>query len=274
MGAGIIWQIEQALSGRETTIMSREVQSSIIQKSVDVINLLAQHKGRLSQTEIAQATGFNKSSTHRILTILIGQGLVEFDERDRTYSTGPLLISWARAAWEKMDLTLVQDQDLRDLASETGMNVALSVRVEHTVTFTRTNIPHPYRLAVKEGGQSELHNTAAGKVFLAHMTPEERDAYFAVAELEKFTETTLTSRRDIEATLDEIKAKGYAVSDREEFYQVVGMAAPILDHNGRILAAISLWIPLRVASLEALLDCVPRLLAAVEDISARFGQLA
>jgi len=47
--------------------MSREIQSSIIQKSVAVINLLAKQKGRLSQTEIAQETGFNKSSTHRNL---------------------------------------------------------------------------------------------------------------------------------------------------------------------------------------------------------------
>lgn len=254
--------------------MSREVQSSIIQKSVDVINLLAHHKGRLSQTEIAQATGFNKSSTHRILTILIGQGLVEFDERDRSYTTGPLLISWARAAWEKMDLSLVQDQDLRDLADETGMNVALGVRVEHTVTFTRANVAHPYRLAVKEGGQSEMHNTAVGKVFLAHMTEHERDAYFAVAELEKFTETTLTSRQDIEAGLADIRAKGFAVSDREEFYQVVGIAAPILDHDGRILAAISLWIPLRIAPLETLLKCAPALLIKTKEISARFGQLS
>ena len=41
--------------------MSEEIQSSIIQKSVAVINLLARRKGRLSQTEIAQATGFNKA---------------------------------------------------------------------------------------------------------------------------------------------------------------------------------------------------------------------
>ncbi|WP_299782005.1 IclR family transcriptional regulator [uncultured Roseobacter sp.] len=253
--------------------MSREVQSSIVQKSVTVINLLANHKGRLSQTEIAQATGFNKSSTHRILSILMGQELVEYDERDRTYSTGPLLISWARAAWEKMDLSLVKDQDLRDLATETGMNVALGVRIEHTVTFIRTNIPHPYRLAVKEGGQSELHNTAVGKVFLAHMTKEERDAYFKVAELEKFTETTLTKRRDIEAVLEDIRSKGFAVSDREEFYQVVGIAAPIFDHDGRILAAISLWIPLRVSSLDDLLACAPILLNKTNEVSARFGQL-
>ncbi len=254
--------------------MSREIQSSIVQKSVAVVNLLADHKGRLSQTEIANATGFNKSSTHRILSILIGQDLVEFDERDRTYSTGPLLISWARAAWEKMDLSLVQDQDLRDLAVETGMNVALGVRIEHTVTFIRTNIPHPYRLAVKAGGQSELHNTAVGKVFLAHMTEEERDAYFKVAELEKFTETTLTNRQDIEAGLEAIRTQRFAISDREEFYQVVGIAAPIFDHDGRILAAISLWIPLRVASLDRLLAFSPALLAKTTEISARFGQLA
>lgn len=253
--------------------MSREVQSSIVQKSVAVVNLLANQKGRLSQTEIAQGTGFNKSSTHRILSILIGQRLVEYDERDRTYSTGPLLINWARAAWEKMDLSLVTDQDLRDLATETGMNVALGVRIEHTATFIRTNIPHPYRLAVKEGGQSELHNTAVGKVFLAHMTEEQRDAYFKVAELEKFTETTLTKRQDIEATLDDIRSKGLAVSDREEFFQVVGIAAPIFDHDGRILAAISLWIPLRVASLQDLLSCAPVLLNKTREVSARFGQL-
>lgn len=253
--------------------MSREVQSSIIQKSVAVINLLARHKGRLSQTEIAQETGFNKSSTHRILSILIGQELVEFDERSRTYSTGPLLISWARSAWEKMDLSLVEDHDIRELAAETGMNVALAVRVEHIVTFTRANIPHPYRLAVKVGGQSELHNTAVGKVFLAHMTEEQRDAYFDVAELEKFTETTLTSRVEIEAGLGEIRESGYAISDREEFYQVVGIAAPIFDHDQRILAAISLWIPLRNASLEELLACAPALLKKTGEISARFGQL-
>lgn len=253
--------------------MSGEIHSSIIQKSVEVINLLARHEGRLSQTEIAHLTGFNKSSTHRILSILIGQELVAYDERDRTYSTGPLLISWARSAWSKMDLSLVKDQDLRDLADETNMNVALAVRVEHTVTFTRSNVPHPYRLAVKEGGQSELHNTAVGKVFLAHMTEEQRDAYFKVAELEKFTETTLTSRADIEAEFGAIRDDGYAVSDREEFYQVVGIAAPIFDHDGRILAAVSLWIPLRNATLAELLACAPVLRKKTGEVSARFGQL-
>ena len=253
--------------------MVREVQSSIVEKSVAVIDLLARTKGRMSQTEIASATGFNKSSTHRILSILIGQNLVHYDERDRSYTTGTQLISWAKAAWEKMDLSLITDQDLIELSEQTDMNVALSVRTEHTVTFIRTRIPHPYRLAVKTGGQSEMHNTAAGKVFLTHMTDEERTSFFQSAELEKFTETTLTSRAALEADMAQIRTRGFAISDREEFYQVVGIAAPILDYDGRILATLSLWVPLRNATLDTLLGHAPALLTKAEAISARFGQM-
>ncbi|MEO9781236.1 MAG: IclR family transcriptional regulator [Sedimentitalea sp.] len=254
--------------------MVREVQSSIVEKSVTVIDLLAQTRGRLSQTEIANKTGFNKSSTHRILSILMGQGLVHFDERDRSYSTGPRLVSWAQAAWSKMDLSLIDDQDLLELSESTGLNVAVGVRSGNTITFTRTRIPHPYRLAVKTGGQSELHNTAAGKLFLAYMTDEELAAYFAEAELEKFTETTLTTEKALRADIARSLERGFAISDREEFYQVSGIAAPILDYDRRMLAALSLWVPLRNASFEQLLESAPMLLAKAEQISARFGQMS
>lgn len=251
--------------------MVREIQSSVVEKSVAVIDLLAKTKGRLTQTEIVNATGFNKSSTHRILSILIGQELVDHDERDRTYSTGPRLLSWARSAWDKMDLSLIEEQDLIELSEQTGMNVALAVRSEHTVTFIRTRIPHPYRLAVKTGGQSELHNTAAGKVFLAHMTDEQRDAYFDHADLDKFTETTLTTRAELDEDRIAVRQRGYAISDREEFFQTVGIAAPIFAHDQQILASLSLWTPLRVAKLQDLLDRANLLVRKTTEISARFG---
>ena len=135
--------------------MAREVQSSIVEKSVTVLDLLAQTPGRLSYSEIVAATGFNKSSAHRILSILIGQQLVQFDERDKSYSVGPKLISWARAAWQKTDLEQIEDQDLIELSEATGGNVAVSVLSEQSVTFIKTRIPHPYKLAVKIGGQSD-----------------------------------------------------------------------------------------------------------------------
>lgn len=254
--------------------MAREVQSSIIEKSVEVIDLLARSRSRLTQSELVAETGFNKSSTHRILSILMGQGLVQFDDRDRSYTVGPRLVQWARAAWEKMDLSLITDQDIGSLGTATNMNVAMSVRSGHAVTFIRARQPHHFRLAVKMGGQSDLHNTAAGKVFLAWMEEEDVSAYFAQADLDRFTETTLTTESELRADMEKTRKRGFAISDREEFFQICGIAAPVFDYDRRILAAISLWTPLRNASLEELLECAPLLLEVTNEFSARFGQMA
>ena len=158
--------------------MVRVVQSSIVEKSVIVVDILAQAPGKMNQMEIIEQSGINKSSVYRILSILVGQGLVDFDEREKLYSVGPKLVNWARAAWQKTDLSLIEDQDLAKLSAATGLNVAVSVLSETTVTFIRTRIPKPYKFAVKVGGQSELHCTAAGKIFLAYMSDTEQAQYF------------------------------------------------------------------------------------------------
>lgn len=254
--------------------MAREVQSSIVEKCVVVLDLLARATGNMSYSEIAETTGYNKSSTHRILSILMGQGLVQLDERNKSYSVGPKLVSWARSAWQKTDLNQIEDTDLSDLSKATGMNVAVAVLSDNSVTFIRTNIIRPYKLAVKIGGQSELHCTAVGKVFLAYMEPLEREEYLRTAEMEKYTETTLTTPDALSRDIAQVRERGYAIADREEFYQVVGMAAPILDYEDRILAALSLWIPTRFASLEELQSNAPALLETASTISKRFGSMA
>lgn len=253
--------------------MGREVQSSIIEKSVTVMDLLARAQNKLSYSEIVAATGFNKSSTHRILAILLGQQLIHFDERDRSYSVGPKLVSWARAAWQKTDLSQIEDQDLIKLSESTGMNVAVSVLSEQTVTFIKTHIVHPYKLAVKIGGQSDLHCTAAGKVFLSYMEKPDLERYLATADLEKYTETTPTDQKTLLRDIKQAQENGYAVANREEFWQVVGIAAPIVDYDNRVMAALSLWTLTRIASLESIKEESETLLKTAANISARFGSM-
>ncbi|WP_240923529.1 IclR family transcriptional regulator [uncultured Psychromonas sp.] len=253
--------------------MAREVQSSIVEKLVVVLDILAKAPGKLTYSEIVAASGFNKSSTHRILSILMGQALVEFSERDKSYTVGPKLFSWARAAWQKTDLEQIEGQDLIDLGNATGMNVAVAVLSDYSATFIRTRIIKPYKLAVKLGGQSDLHCTAVGKLFLSHMDKVELDKYLDTAELEKFTENTLTDQKSLLRDIEQIKIKGYATSNREEFWQVVGIAVPIVDYDNRIMASLSLWTPTRFASLEALESEAPLLLETAAKISARFGSM-
>lgn len=247
--------------------------SSIISKSVQLLDILAVSTNSLSYTELVAATGFSKSSTHRILSILVNEGLVEFSESEKSYSVGPKLITWARAAWQKTDINLIKDIDLIKLRDESGMNVAVSVLVENAVLFIRTVDKQSVRYAPKVGQQSPLHCTAAGKVFLAFGDPVERERLLSEIEYEKFTDRTIATRAALQKELVGVREKGFASVKGEEMLQISGIAVPVTDYQARVVAAISLWAPSKLATIEELIATAPALMDFGKGISARFGQM-
>ncbi|WP_417210413.1 IclR family transcriptional regulator [Antarctobacter sp.] len=254
--------------------MGRELQSSIVDKCATVLDTLAASQSTMSFTEIVETTSFTKSSAHRIIAILLGEEMLSYEERTRSYTLGPRVLNWARAAWQKTDLQQISDAELAELRDRTGLNVAVSIPNGDAVMFIRTLDTKSVRYAAKVGELSPLHCTAAGKLFLAYDGNEGKGTLPAGYELEKYTETTITDPDRLADELSRIRSQGYATCDREEFLQVSGIAAPVLDYQSKIIAALSLWAPTNVASIESLLPHVPVLKETAALISARFGAMA
>ena len=97
------------------------------------------------------------------------------------------------------------------------------------------------------------HCTALGKVLLAHMTPAERRQLLAAHPLERRTPKTITSLRRLEVEVTAVMKRGYAVDNEELNTGVMCVAAPIRDHAGVVVAAISLSL-LKARVTEARLE--------------------
>jgi DNA-binding IclR family transcriptional regulator len=83
------------------------------------------------------------------------------------------------------------------------------------------------------------HCTALGKALLAHLSPGERRDLLAGRPLERRTAKTITSLRRLEVEMARVLARGYAVDDEELHEGVLCVAAPVRDHAGEVVAAIS-----------------------------------
>ncbi len=247
-------------------------QSSIVTKCGQVLDLLADAGHPLSFTEIQQRSGMVKSSTHRILAILTGEGLAEQDARTKAYRLGPRLIGWALTAWRSTDLLQVAEPELEALAAATGVNVALAIRDAESVLFLRTIDRFPVRYAPKVGEHAPLHCTAVGKTMIAFLPAEQRSQLLDRLTLERYTEHTLVTLAALEADLAIVRRQGYATSDREEFLQVCGIAAPIHDSQGALVAAICLWAPVGQSDMAHLSAFGRQLCKVCEGISTRLGQ--
>ena len=246
--------------------------SSIVSKSSSVLDTICASSAPLSFTQVARLTGLPKSSTHRILSILIEERLIACDRDRQTYEPGTRLIGWAVSALGANDMPGLSAAAMERLNEKTGAHVALSILDGSSVLYLKTvDSIEPYRLAPRIGERSAIHACAAGKAMLAHVRPQRRQATISRLKLERYTEHTIVTPQALMEDLRRVREDGIAMCDREEFLQVAGISAPVFGHHGEVVAAISLWNIVEHQSINELLSFSNDLLSATNTLSARLG---
>lgn len=246
--------------------------SSIISKSIRVLDIICASRTRLTYSQITEASGLPKSSTHRLLSILREEGLVVLDPLRNIYGPGPILMGWATNVLSAADLPEISATPLMKLSSEVKTGTAISILDGSQVLWLRiVDYPSRHRQAPRVGDRTPVHVCAAGKTLLAFSENAQRQAILDMMEFEPFTHRTITDSKVFAAELEKVRELGIAISNREEYLQDVGLAAPVFDHNGDVIAAVSMWDMTGKRSANDLLTHRQRLVDAATEISSQLG---
>ena len=127
---------------------------------------------------------------------------------------------------------------LRDVTGETALLGTLAGN--HGVVLDQVASSHPVKVVVEIGHAFPLHSAAPAKAMLAHWSADAQKAFVAQMKFTKHTRHTITSASAYLATLEQVKAQGYALDRGEESETFACAAAPVLDHRGHPVAAV--WI--------------------------------
>lgn len=188
--------------------------------------------------ELADRCGLNRSTAWRILATLEDAGLVERDPATGRYAVGYALVALAAGAGHE-PLVRRAHAHLRALADACDETASLAVpRALQLVSVDQVQAPH-VMAANWLGRPTPLHATSTGKAFLAGLSAAELGAALP-GRLERFTNTTITTRAALRAELADVRARGYAVSRGELEPALWGVSAPVRD-GGRAVAVISVW---------------------------------
>jgi IclR family acetate operon transcriptional repressor len=163
---------------------------------------------------------------------------------------------------------------MEDLQTESAETVNLGVPAPDAVIYIDVvERPHGLRMSTEVGRREPYHATALGKAIAAHWPEFETqlEALLAHGPLAKKTPRTivdpLTLRRELEAT----RARGYAIDDEESESGVRCVGAPVFDHRGAVIAAISLAGPASRLPASRIAALGPKVVAAARRISAGMG---
>ena len=124
-----------------------------------------------------------------------------------------------------------------------------------TLFLEKVNGRRSTPIVSRVGGRLPAHCTATGKVFLAFGSPE-RLREVVEAGLARLTPRTIVMpgllRQDLQRSLE----RGYGINREEAEVGVSAVAAPVFDHERRVIAAISITGWARHLDLERLAPAV------------------
>lgn len=208
-----------------------------------VLDALTASESGLTFAQLCETLELPKSSAHGLLKTMADAGYVVLGA-DRCYRLGIRVWEAGQAYTRMFNLPTTARPFLvaaRDALNET---VQLAVLDGHeNVYVAKEDGNQRLALVSHVGGRLPAYATALGKVLLAGLPDEEIDRRLAGVRLQRFTSTTVTSRARLSQELASIRSDGYAVDNAEHTPGVHCVAAPVRDHTGNTVAAMSVSVP-------------------------------
>lgn len=242
-----------------------------IERAAAVMRSFTEAQPELGVTELSHHVGLHKSTVSRILTTLQKEGFVSQNPATGKYRLGVGLISLAGVALGRVDVRGAAYPYLDALVEQTQESADVSILDGGAcVNVLHVPSPRPVHYAMWIGRRRPLYCTASGKVLLAGL-PAEEQARLLPRQLIRHTPATITSPARLAEELAAVVAQGYALTLEEYEAGHSAIAAPIHNHEGRVVGALSISGPAFRLDQETLHEFAAPLLATAECISGEMG---
>lgn len=236
-------------------------------RAIKVLKALGRSTDAYGITELGTATGLSKATVFRLVGALENEGLVARDGPSGAYRLGPEIISLGASALSTTDLRSIAHDELVRLTEESGETATLEVFTDgEVVVLDEVQSRFLFSASPEIGRSWPAHATSTGKLLLAMKRPTP-----PLPRLPRLAARTITNRAEMERELGRIRHNGYAVAVDELENGLVAMAAPIRNHLGYVVAALSLNGPTSRLGPKRRRLLVRKLCRAATRVSRRLG---
>ncbi len=241
-------------------------------RALQVLEFLAKTPEGTTFSDIARGLSLPQSSAHELLTVMTERSFVEFNPSTKLYRLGIRTWELGQAFVAHRDLITEARPVIQSISATLDETVQLSVLDGfEEVYLDRVDSSQPLRVQAIIGARAPAHTTALGKILLADRREGDLLTGLRGRKLRPATPNTITTADQLILELRWVRANGFAVDNEEHATGLRCVAAPIRDHTGAVIAAVSVAMPITRASADQMTDALIALVKGANDISRKLG---
>lgn len=248
--------------------MTRSESLSTVRNAARVLKAFRDGGPSLGVSELARRLGLGKSTVHRLLATLAGEGLVAHDQETGMYRLGLALYELGALVPAHLALHEAATPVIEALRYNTRETVQVSVLDGREVVYVeRLESSYTLRIMGRVGHRMPAYCSSSGKVLLAFLSDERLNTLLADWALTPLTPQTITDGERLRSELHRIRARGFAENVNESEPGAASVAAPIRGIGGDVVAAVGVVGP--TTRLDA--QTMPRIAHAVVEAAGRIS---
>ncbi|WCF09897.1 IclR family transcriptional regulator [Paenibacillus thiaminolyticus] len=239
-----------------------------VQKCCTLLKLFLRGGKEWGVTDLSRELTWSKGAVHKMLSTLESEGFIKQNPRNKLYSLGYTLLELGNKVKNDDDVVGFARPYLQQLADATKESVCLCIRDHMDAIYVdKLDSPLPIRFIIDGYRRFPLYATSASRVILAYGPEALQEAVLNVP-MTAFTSHSITEPEQLRLRLEHIRSQGYEISSNMRNIGVTGIAAPIFQSDGSVLASISL-----IGPSERMEQHVDRWLALVLQTTQEMSRL-
>jgi IclR family acetate operon transcriptional repressor len=247
--------------------MKRE-RGSTIDRVLDILDTVAASTKPLSATDINEALNLPKATAHRLCAKLEARGYLLKRIDGKSYQAGNRLFDVAVGVLANSRFSATRHAILTKLSEKVGETCNIAYPDGLYMAYSdRVETKAPLRLQFAIGMRVPLYCTASGKLYLSTLPKSRRKAVINKLTLEARTKNTITDPDILLAELDNIERQQSSVDNQEFYNDVVAIAVPIKDKQGRFYSSLAIQAPASRISINQSERYLPLLREAANDLA-------
>ena len=260
--------VKATASSRRSGVQSIDVGSRLL-------DVLAAHPGPMHLRDIASAAGMSSSKAHRYLISLLRAGLAEQDPATGRYDLGAMSLRVGLAALSRRKVVQYATQAIIELNQAEDLTVALTIWGTQGPTIVGWYDSSQILICnLSVGAVLPLLRSAAGQVFLAYL-PRETTRSMVERDLNMITTYLpygpIRTKNDVEGLVQRVRKAGVGMTNEDLVPGLSAFAAPVFDHQGCIVASISLIGPSGLVHAPGSSSIGDKLLSVSNAVSLKLG---
>jgi DNA-binding IclR family transcriptional regulator len=256
------------MSGEHST----KNRGSALEKALLVLNAITRQPQAIGLPDIADKTRLPRQTVHRILLQLENSGLILRDPTRDRFSVGAKLAELALSALHSENHNFPTRHVLQQLVDDLQETCNVGyLRGMEFVYLDRIECAWPLRMSLSTGSVLPAHCAAGGKAILAFLPTHVRARLLQSVKLVTNTPRSISDIDALEKDLAIVREKGFATTIEEFCEGIIGVAVPIMDSSGRVVASLAFHGPTTRVDEAKAISHVPRMQDAADQLAILWG---